>query len=155
MLATVFSSMDDCHEYCEPTLVSGGVFGVKGSNPLDEGLHATLLEDAHQRGLESLAGIRWDLGDGGLGSGSLLDVAASNLLEFEVSGHIGGNEDVGELARGHEELGDEIDVPVVDTAVLLPRLFASLVVAILLEELCIGEGHRSDLHIAGHCRSGD
>lgn len=111
------------------------VLGVEGANPFDEGLHAALLEEAHQGRLESLAGVRGHLGDGGLGGGTLLDVAASDLLELEVSGDIGGDEDVGQLARRHEELGDEVDVPVVGTAVLLPWLLALGVVAVLLEEL--------------------
>ena len=62
-------------------------------------------------------------------------IAARNLLELEVSGDVGGDEDVGQLARGHEELGDEVDVPVVETAIFLPRLLALVEVAILLEEL--------------------
>ena len=62
-------------------------------------------------------------------------IAARNLLELEVSGDVGGDEDVGQLARGHEELGDEVDVPVVETAIFLPRLLALVVVAVFLEEL--------------------
>lgn len=119
------------------TFVGGGILGIESSNPLNEGLHPALLEDTHQRGLEGFASIGWDLGDGGLGTGTLLDVAASNLLELEVTSDVGRHEDVGQLARGHEELGDQINVPVVHTAVLLPGLLAGLVVAILLEELYV------------------
>lgn len=120
------------------TLVCGGIVDVEGANPLYEGLHASLLEDAHKRGLESLASIGRDLGNGGLGASALLDVAAGDLLELEVSGDVGGDEDVGQLARGHEELGNEVDVPVVEAAILLPGLLALGVVAMLLEELlCI------------------
>jgi len=111
------------------------ILWVKGANPLNEGLHATLLEYAHEGGLQSLAGIGWDLGDGGLGAGALLDVAASDLLELEVAGDVGGDEDVGQLARGHEELGNEVNVPVVGTAVSLPWLLSLVVVAVLLEQL--------------------
>jgi hypothetical protein len=64
----------------------------------------------------------------------LLDVGASNLLELEVPGDVGGDEDVGQFARGHEELGDEVNVPVVDSAVLLPWLLA-VVLVVFLEEL--------------------
>jgi hypothetical protein len=117
------------------TLVGGGVLGVEGANPLDEALHAALLEDAHQGGAESLSGVRGDLGDGGLGALALLDIAASDLLELEVSCDIGGDENVGELARGHEELGDEVDAPVIEAAVFRPWLLALLVVAVLLEQL--------------------
>jgi hypothetical protein len=41
---------------------------------------------------------------------------------------------VGEFSVGHEEFGNEIDVPVVGATVLLPWL-AAVVVAVLLEEL--------------------
>ena len=117
------------------TLVGSRVLGVERTDPLHEALHAALLEDTHQGGLESLASIRGDLGDGGLGAGALLDVAAGNLLEFEVAGDVGGYEDVGQLAGRHEELGNEVDVPVVESTVLLPWLLAGAVVAVLLEEL--------------------
>lgn len=79
--------------------MSSRVLGVESSNPLDEGLHPALLENAHERRLESLASIRWNLGNSGLGTRALLDVAASHLLELEVSSDIGGNENVGQLAR--------------------------------------------------------
>lgn len=62
-------------------------------------------------------------------------IAAGDLLELEVFGNVGGNEDVGEFTVGHEELGDEVDVPVVDAAVLLPWLTLSL--AVSLEQLAI------------------
>ena len=137
----------------EHTLVRRGILGVEGSNPLDEGLHPALLEDAHEGRLESLASIRGDLSNGSLGARALLNVAAGDLLELEVTGDIGGDEDIGQLARGHEELGNEVDVPVVDSAVLLPGLLASLVVAILLEELYVEKGNRSDLRNAGQSRS--
>jgi hypothetical protein len=130
------------------TLVSGRVLEIKGANPLDEGLHTSLLEDSHEGGLESLAGIRRHLGNGGLVRGTLLDIAASNLFELEISGNIGGDEDVGQLSRGHEELGNEVDVPVVESAVVLPRLLAGLEVAILFEELNLPR-KRSELAVQG------
>ena len=114
----------------------GRVLGVELANPLDERLHPSLLKDAHERGLESLSSIRGDLGNGGLGTSTLLDEAARHLLELEIAGHFGGDENVGKLARGHEELGDEINVPVVGTAILFPGLLALAEVSILLEKLC-------------------
>lgn len=113
------------------------VLEVELANPLNEALHAALLEDAHQGRLESLAGIRGDLGNSRLASRTLLDVAAGDLLELKVSGDVGRDKDVCKLARGHEELGDEVDVPVVQAAVLLPGLGALGVVAILLVELLL------------------
>lgn len=115
--------------------MSGRVVQIEGTDPLDEGLHAALLEDAHQWRLESLASIRGDLSDGGSRTGTLLNVAASDLLELEVAGNIGRDENVGELARGHEELGDQVNVPVIHASVLLPGLLAGVKVAVLLEEL--------------------
>jgi hypothetical protein len=115
--------------------VSGGVLLVEFSNPLQEFLSPTLLEQTHQRRTQSLAGIRRHLGNGRLGTLALLHIAARNLLELEISCHIGGDQDVCQLAVGHEELGDQVDVPVVDSSVLLPGFLASGDVAVLLEEL--------------------
>lgn len=116
----------------------GGILDVKGADPLDEGLHPPLLKNAHQGRLEGLGGIGGDLGHSGLGPSALLHEAPRNLLELEIPSHVGRNEDVGELARRHEELGDEVDVPVVGAAVFLPWLLSLLEVAVLLEELCRG-----------------
>jgi hypothetical protein len=57
------------------------------------------------------------------------------LLELKVSCNIGRDENVGQLAGGHKELGDEIDVPVVEAAILLPGLLTLTEVSVLLEEL--------------------
>jgi hypothetical protein len=119
----------------KPTLVCRRVLGVERAHPLDEALHAALLKEAHQGRLEGLAGVRGHLGDGGFGGAALLDVAAGDLLELEVAGDVGRDEDVGQLARRHEELGHQVDVPVVEAAVLGPGLGALGVVAIALEEL--------------------
>jgi hypothetical protein len=107
---------------------------IEASNELQEVLCASLLEEAHERALQGLGCIRGHLRDGSLGPVALLHIAACNLLELEVSCDVGGDEDVGELAVAHQELGDEVDVPVVDAAVLLPWLSAFLVVAISLEQ---------------------
>ena len=139
---------DQMHQ-AEQTLVRRRVIGLECANPFDERLHAALLENAHERRSESLHGVRRHLGHGGLVAGALLDVASGDLLELEVSGDVGGHEDVGELARGHEELGDEVDVPVVQSAVLLPRLRASCIVAMLLEELLL----RRQTHHREHSES--
>jgi hypothetical protein len=107
---------------------------IKASYPLQEVLRASLLEEAHERALQGLSCVRGHLRDRSLLSVALLHIAARNLLELEVSCDVGGDEDVGELAVAHQELRDEVDVPVVDAAVLLPRLGALLVVAVPLEE---------------------
>lgn len=124
-----------CETRRQRTFVSGRVLEVECADPFDERLHASLLKDAHERRLESFTCIRGDLGNSSLVASSLLDVTSSNLLELEVSGNIGGNEDVGQLARRHEELGDKINIPVVEAAIVLPRLLALLEVSVLLEQL--------------------
>lgn len=115
------------------SLVASRVALVEGADPLDEGLHSALLEESHKGGCESLASIGWDLGDGGLASGTLLDVRAGDLLELEVSCDVGGDEDVGKFSGRHEKLGDQVDVPVVGAAVLLPWFLALAVVSIFFE----------------------
>lgn len=80
------------------TFVGSRIFGVKGAYPLDECLHATFLEDSHEGRLESFASSGRYFGDGGFGRTTLLDVAASYLLELEVSGDVGRDENVGELS---------------------------------------------------------
>ena len=67
----------------------------------------------------------------------MLYITAGDLLELEILGDIGGDEDVGQLSIRHEEFGNEIDVPVVGATVLLPWLFSLVVVAIFAEELFI------------------
>lgn len=57
------------------------------------------------------------------------------MLEFEISCDVGGNEDIGQLSTGHEELWDEVNVPVVDASVLLPWFLPFVIVSVLLEEL--------------------
>lgn len=114
--------------------MSGRVLLLVCANELQELLCSSLLEKTHQGTAKSLCGIRGDLCDVGLVSSASLDVTASDLLKFEVSGDIGRDKNVGEFSVGHEELGNKVDVPVVGAAVLLPWL-AAVVVAVLLEEL--------------------
>jgi len=114
--------------------VGSRVLLLECANELQELLCSSLFEQTHQGTAEGLRGIRRNLCDVGLVSGAGLDVTASDLLKFEVSGDIGRDENVGEFSVGHEEFGNEVDVPVVGAAVLLPWL-AAVVVAVLLEEL--------------------
>ena len=114
---------------------------VECANPLNERLHSPLLKDDHQGRCEGLSCIRWHLGDCCFWSCSLLNVAACNLLELEVSCDISRNEDVGELSARHQKLGNQVDVPVVGATVLLPWLLSLVVVSVLLEELeCVRYG---------------
>lgn len=115
------------------TLVCGGILGVKAADPFYKGLHPSLLKETHQGRFQGFAGVGGDFGYGSLGTEALLDVAAGNLFELEIARDVGGDEDVGQFARRHEELGDEIDVPVVGPTVLFPWLVTFFEVAILLE----------------------
>ena len=114
-------------------MVSSRVLILPVLQELEELLSSSFLKETHEGRSKSLASVRRDLGDGRLGALALLHVAASNLLEVEVLGNVGGNEDVGEFAVGHEKLRDEVDVPVVDTTVLFPWLALGL--AVPLEKL--------------------
>lgn len=122
---------------------------LKLANPFEELLGPSLLEKTHQRGAESLAGIRGHLGHGRLGAFALLDIAAGDLLELQVSRHVGGNQDVCQLAVGHQELRDQVNVPVIDPSVFLPRLLAGADVAVLLEQLQDGSAEEHSRRTGG------
>lgn len=115
------------------TLMCSGVFDIEGADPFYEALHSSLFEDAHEGGTQGLSSVGGNLGNGSLGFSTLLNETASDLLELEIAGNVGGNENVGQLAGGHEELRDQVDVPVVGSTIFLPRLLAFCEVAILLE----------------------
>ena len=120
----------------KPTLVSARIALIIFTNPLKELLRPSLLEQTHQGRPESFTSIRRDLGHGSFGAATLLNIAPRNLSELEVSGDVGGNEDIGQVAVRHKQLGNEIDVPAVGAAVFLPWLLALFYVSIHLEELC-------------------
>lgn len=113
----------------------GWVLEIKVANPLDKALHAALLEDTHQWRAQSFGGIGGDFCYGRLGAIALLNVAAGDLAELEVAGDIGRYEDIGELTRGDEKFWDKVNIPVVDAAVLGPRLLAGGKVTVLPVEL--------------------
>lgn len=73
-------------------------------DPLEELLGATLLKQAHQGTPDGL-----HLGGGDLGDAPVaVDVRARDLTELEVASDVRVDEDVGHLAVGHEELGDQV-----------------------------------------------
>lgn len=115
--------------------MSRGVFLLEFAHPLQELLSPSLLEHAHQGGAQSFTRVGGHLRHRSLGSLALLDIAAGNLLKFQVSCDIGGDQDIRQLAVGHQELRDQIDVPVVDTTIFLPRFLAGGNVAVFLEQL--------------------
>ena len=113
------------------------IFGIECTNPLDEALHPPLLKDAHQRRSKRLARIRRNLCNSGFWTTALLDITSCHLSELEVSCYVGRDEDVGQLAAGHEEFRNEVDIPVVDSSILLPWLLPLVVVPVFLEELVL------------------
>ena len=119
----------------QQTCMGGRVIFLEITNPLQELLSPPLLEHPHQRRAQGLVGIRGDLGHGSLGTLALLDIAASNLFELEVSCDIRGDQDIRQFAVGHQQLWNQVDVPVVNPAVFLPGLLSGADVAILLEQL--------------------
>lgn len=119
----------------QPTSVRSRILILEAADKLEELLRPALLEYTHERASQCLSrSIRY-FRHCSPRSAALLNVAACNLLELQVSCHIGRDEDVCEFAVRHEELRDEIDVPVVGAAILLPWLLAFCVVAIFLEKL--------------------
>lgn len=108
---------------------------VKIANPLHEFLCSSLFKEAHKGRSQGFGGAGGDFCDSGSGALSLLDVTASYLSELEVSCYVGGDEDVGEFAIGHEEFGYQIDVPIIEAAIFLPWFFAFLEIAVSLEKL--------------------
>ena len=89
-----------------------------------------LLEEAHEWGLESLHLIGWHLVDDVLGRAEqttllcLHHVGGINTLPLEVAGDLGVEEHLDELTVGHNELGDQVHIPVSVVAVLLGWLSA-------------------------------
>lgn len=72
---------------------------------LEELLRTSLLEETHERAADGLHFVTWDLGNLAVA----IHEATSDLLELQVPSDVGVNEDLGELARRDDELGNEID----------------------------------------------
>lgn len=121
--------------FASHTLVSCRILLLELANPLKELLGSALLKETHERRAQSFSGIGGHLGHGRLGTLALLNIAAGDLLELEISGDIGGDQNVCQLSVGHQQLGNQVNVPVVDSAVLLPGLLPGGNIAVLLEQL--------------------
>ena len=85
--------------------MSSGVFVPPPLKELEELLRPPLLKETHERTLHSLHLVTWDLGDLAIA----VHEGAGNLLELQVASDISVNEDLGELARRDDELGDQVD----------------------------------------------
>ena len=86
---------------------------------LEEFLCPPLLKESHERALHCLHFCAGHLGDLTIA----VDKAAGDLLELEVAGDIGVNENARKFSRGNDELGNEIDgVVAIAAEVLWGRL---------------------------------
>lgn len=90
----------------------GGVVLLPVLNVEEEVAGAALLKETHKRRADSLRLVGRHLGDLAVA----VNKRAGNLLELEVASDIGVDENLGELARRQDELGDEVDGVVAVTA---------------------------------------
>lgn len=81
------------------------IFVLPVLEELKELLRSPFLEQAHERAPDGLHLCARDLGDFAIS----INETARDLLELEVSGHIRVYEDLRELSRCDDELGDKID----------------------------------------------
>ena len=87
------------------TLMCSWVLILPVLQELEELLRSPLLEETHEWATDGL-----HFGTGNLGDLAVAeDEGASDLLELEVARDIGVDEDLGELARCNDELGNEIN----------------------------------------------
>ena len=85
-----------------------GLVGIVLIDEEEELAEAALLEEPHKGGAEGLVGGGRHLKD----FPSLVDIGSVDGLELQVARHLGVEEHLGQVATGHDELGDEVDVVV-------------------------------------------
>lgn len=88
-----------------------GVVLLQILNVEEEVAETTLLEDPHEVGVESLLVVSGHFGD----FPGLVHVAAFDRLELEVASDARVDEQLDELPVGHQELRDQVDVPLTGT----------------------------------------
>lgn len=76
------------------TLVGSGIIVFPALQELEELLSAALFEEAHQGAPDSLHLRARNLGDASIA----IDKAACDLLELEITGDVGVDEDLGQLS---------------------------------------------------------
>jgi len=74
--------------------MSAGVIILPVLQELEEFLSTSLLEKTHQRALDGLHLSAGNFGDLAI----TIDIASCDLLEFEVTGYIGVDKDLGKLS---------------------------------------------------------
>lgn len=85
--------------------MSSGIIVPPPLKKLEELLCPPLLKQAHERATDGLHLVTWDLGNLAI----TIDEAARDLLELKVASDVGVDEDLGQLARGDDELRDEVN----------------------------------------------
>lgn len=89
------------------TLVRDGVVVLPILKEFEELLRPPLLKDTHEARPEGL-----HLGRGHLGNSAVtVDERARDLAKLEVPEDVGVDQNLGELARGNNELGNQVDGP--------------------------------------------
>lgn len=111
----------------------GWIRCIERSHKLEEFLCSSLFEQAHQGRRECFSRSGGDFGNACSGACALLDETACDLSEFEIASDIRRDEDIGEFSICHKQLWDQVDVPIVDSAIFLPRLSSSWDIAVFLE----------------------
>ena len=83
----------------------GGILIFPSLKELEELLRAPLLKETHEGAADGLHLVTGDLGDLAVA----VDIAASDLLELKVTSDVGMNQDLRELPRRNDELGDKVN----------------------------------------------
>lgn len=86
------------------TLMGMRVLVFPALQELEELLGSPLLEETHERAANGLHLIAGDFGDPAIA----VHVAAGNLLELQVANDVRVHEDLSELARRDDELGNQV-----------------------------------------------
>ena len=94
-----------------------------------EFLRSSFLKKAHQGTFYSLHLSARNFGD----LAFAINKTTCNLLKFEIAGDFGVHENLCELARGNDELGNEVDVVVTVASKLSRRLLTCTELAIKLQ----------------------
>lgn len=100
------------------TLMGSRVIVPPSLQELKEFLGPSLLKQAHQRTLNSFHLCAGDFGNPAIS----VDETTSDLLELEVTSHIGVDQDLGEFSRCDDKFGNKVDC-VVTVATELCRRF--------------------------------
>lgn len=106
--------------------MSGRIIIAPVLEELEEFLRATFLEQAHEWALQGLHLSAWHFGDLAVA----VNETTSDLLELEVTCHVGMHKNLGQLAGRDDELWDQVNRVVTVASKLGGRLLAVAKLAI-------------------------